>query len=295
MDSCDKKDGLKHQKINNMDSGIRTSESSRNILDPVNRLTSPTFLRRWRKGDDVFDGKFSSGITPKFPRPVCKVLKPKPHLPLNFQEDNDNHYGINPFISITPQMTIKKRSISFHNNFHMINDDNFCISPKSTMKSKYADTPVPKKTFAYIPKFGADSDSYEDEQDSIAKNFLKEANTRGSRFEEDFEEISTVGKGNFGSVVRCKNKLDGIEYAIKITDQSTPKHGNSMLDALQEVYALSALSVSSENPYIVRYYRGWIDNEQLFIQMELCESSLAELFDSQDYDEAEIFKLLRHV
>jgi wee1-like protein kinase len=191
-------------------------------------------------------------------------------------------------------MTYKKRSISFHNNVIM-EDDKFCISPKSTVKSKYADTPVPKKTFVSNLKFGSENDSFEDEQDRIAKDFIKSSNPRGSRFEEDFEEISTVGRGNFGSVVRCRNKLDGIEYAIKITDQNTPKHGNSMIEALQEVYALSALSVSSENPYIVRYYRGWIDNEQLFIQMELCESSLAELFDSQNYDEAEILKLLRHV
>jgi hypothetical protein len=42
-----------------------------------------------------------------------------------------------------------------------------------------------------------------------------------------------------------------------------------MVEAIQEVYALSALSVSSENPYIVRYYRGWVENGQLYIQMEL--------------------------
>jgi len=42
-----------------------------------------------------------------------------------------------------------------------------------------------------------------------------------------------------------------------------------MFEALQEAYALSALSVSCENPYIVRYYRGWIEDEQLYIQMEL--------------------------
>lgn len=242
----------------------------------------------------MFAGKFSSGVTPKIPRPVYRVEKPQPRILLNLHEDSDSQYGINPFISITPQMTYKKRSISFHNNVHM-EDDKFCISPKSTVKSKYADTPAPKKTLVSNLKFGSENDSFEDEQDRIARNFIKSSNPRGSRFEEDFEEISTVGRGNFGSVVRCRNKLDGIEYAIKITDQNTPKHGNSMIEALQEVYALSALSVSSENPYIVRYYRGWIDDEQLFIQMELWESSLAELFDSQNYDEDEILKLLRHV
>ena len=96
-------------------------------------------------------------------------------------------------------------------------------------------------------------------------------------------------------MVKCRNKIDGIEYAIKITEKRAPKTGNSMFEALQEVYALSYLSVSSENQYIVRYYRGWIDDGQLYIQMELCQQSLYDLFVSNKYDENEIIKLLRHV
>ena len=38
-----------------------------------------------------------------------------------------------------------------------------------------------------------------------------------------------------------------------------------MEEALHEVFALSALSIADENPGIVRYYSGWIENEQLFI------------------------------
>lgn len=94
-------------------------------------------------------------------------------------------------------------------------------------------------------------------------------NEKQSRFNEDFIEICTIGKGHFGSVVRCQNKLDGIEYAIKITERQHPKMRVNMYEALQEAYALAALTVSSENPYIVRYYRGWIEDEQLYIQMEL--------------------------
>ena len=38
-----------------------------------------------------------------------------------------------------------------------------------------------------------------------------------------------------------------------------------MEEALHEVFALSALSVAGENPYIVRYYNGWIEHDQLYI------------------------------
>lgn len=68
-----------------------------------------------------------------------------------------------------------------------------------------------------------------------------------------------------------------------------------MYEALQEAYALSALSVSSENPYIVRYYRGWIENEQLYIQMELCEQSLYDQFVEDRISEKGILKIMRDI
>jgi hypothetical protein len=38
-----------------------------------------------------------------------------------------------------------------------------------------------------------------------------------SRFQEDFIQKEPVGKGKFGRVVRCQNKLDQLDYAVKIT------------------------------------------------------------------------------
>ena len=38
-----------------------------------------------------------------------------------------------------------------------------------------------------------------------------------SRYVEDFEQLGVLGKGAFGTVFKCKKKLDGIEYAIKKT------------------------------------------------------------------------------
>jgi serine/threonine protein kinase len=77
----------------------------------------------------------------------------------------------------------------------------------------------------------------------VATEFIKDHNRRGSIFEEDFEEICTLGKGHFGSVVRCRNKIDWMEYAIKITNKSNSKHSTSVAQAIQEVYTLSNLSV----------------------------------------------------
>lgn len=263
--------GNKIQKTIDNDSELSTPATF-NFDDSQKQNAPQNLWNRWKKGDQIFKGKFSAGVTPKITRPI---LKPKfetakrnfSKFRLDFGTEKDKNYGINPFISITPQMTYKTRAVSF-NHEGPLNDENMSLSPKSSVKPKCVDTPVPNKMMLSVPKFDKYENS-EDENDRIARDFIKQYASRGARFEEDFQEINTVGKGNFGSVVRCKNKLDGIEYAIKITEKSQHKHGQSIFEALQEVYALSALSVSAENPYIVRYYNGWIENNQLFIQMEL--------------------------
>ena len=37
-----------------------------------------------------------------------------------------------------------------------------------------------------------------------------------SRFASDFEVIGYIGKGGFGQVLKVRNKLDGVLYAVKI-------------------------------------------------------------------------------
>ena len=101
------------------------------------------------------------------------------------------------------------------------------------------------------------------------KDLVKAFNTpskagqgRMSRLEQDYEHVREIGEGHFGSVLQCVHRLDGLDYAVKISKKPTKKH-NCLEEALHEVFALSALSVAGENPYIVRYYTGWIENNQL--------------------------------
>ena len=82
--------------------------------------------------------------------------------------------------------------------------------------------------------------------------------TFGKRFLKDFEEKEVLGIGHFGQVIRVINKLDQIEYAVKVSQKPSPKRKSLLIlgrvnmdEALQEVYALAALSATTESPHIV--------------------------------------------
>ena len=101
-----------------------------------------------------------------------------------------------------------------------------------------------------------------------------------SRFEADFEKNEILGSGYFGTVYKCLNRIDGLEYAVKTIRYR--KKGNSerlenrmlrknvclgashMNQALNEVHALALLSMD-ENPFIVRYFYAWFENEFLHL------------------------------
>ena len=120
-----------------------------------------------------------------------------------------------------------------------------------------------------------------------------------SRFETDFEIISRIGDGSFGTVYKCRSKLDGCKYAIKETKRAArgPTDRDRML---KEVYALAAICDQADTAtfHIVRYHQAWMDHEQkLYIQTELCTSTLSheimnnELIHNLDRR----FKLLREI
>jgi serine/threonine protein kinase len=83
----------------------------------------------------------------------------------------------------------------------------------------------------------------------------------------EFERLTKLGNGNFGQVIKCRNKTDGYEYAIKVTNIKNPQHSQSYL---QEMQTLSALSAGSESPHIVRYFNSWVEKDKIYIVMELC-------------------------
>ena len=96
-----------------------------------------------------------------------------------------------------------------------------------------------------------------------------------SRFYSDFDVISELGSGSFGNVFKVLSRLDGCFYAIKVAHRVAK--GISDKDRmLKEVYALAALSDRADTAtfHIVRYHQAWMEEERLYIQTELCTTTL---------------------
>ena len=114
--------------------------------------------------------------------------------------------------------------------------------------------------------------------------------TDSSRYKSDYIEIECLGKGGFGSVFKCFNKIDQNLYAIKkvpikkLNDEKSNYY-------LNEVRHLSMLNHQN----IVRYYTTWIEfnnyieNDEhkiiptLYIQMELCSVTLCDYLENRNY------------
>lgn len=89
---------------------------------------------------------------------------------------------------------------------------------------------------------------------------------RYSRYRSEFQEISPLGKGGFGTVFKCKNALDGREYAVKKVlirshldsqGQLPAKFSQKLEKVLREVKILALL----DHMNIVRYYTAWLEVE----------------------------------
>ncbi|KAG2779774.1 hypothetical protein PC129_g15392 [Phytophthora cactorum] len=77
-----------------------------------------------------------------------------------------------------------------------------------------------------------------------------------SRFVNEFEELSALGKGGFGQVMLAENRLDGRKYAIKRVGLNLKNQTSKTLQKfLREVKILALLDHSN----IVRYYQAWLE------------------------------------
>lgn len=119
--------------------------------------------------------------------------------------------------------------------------------PPSTFSKVFDHAFAHHMNFSRISQFLKATSNYTGDNRS---SFLK------SRYLNDFEEIHSLGRGGFGHVVLCKNKLDGRHYAVKkIRLKDRNPHVNEKI--LREVATLSRL----QHQHVVRYYQAWVETD----------------------------------
>ncbi|KAI9094964.1 kinase-like domain-containing protein, partial [Phlyctochytrium arcticum] len=130
--------------------------------------------------------------------------------------------------------------------------------------------------------------------------------TRTSRYTDDFVQLQPLGHGAFGHVYKVRNRLDGVEYAVKKI--KIRLGGNTAAGRLDRILREVKFQARLAHPNIVRYYSAWVEEDlsprvegivfgydeddemeespcskvsspkvlrlTLFIQMELCNQTL---------------------
>ena len=120
--------------------------------------------------------------------------------------------------------------------------------------------------------------------------------TLQGRFEMDFDIAYTIGKGNFGTVYCARHKVSQVNYAVK---KSRAFHNNvdrnNMLKEVETMAEVSAGDAGAEVSHVVQYMGAWIEDDRVFLQMELCDMSIEAIMHQERIPLAEIYKIIRHM
>mmetsp|Transcript_42492 Transcript_42492/g.105323 ORF Transcript_42492/g.105323 Transcript_42492/m.105323 type:complete len:175 (+) Transcript_42492:3-527(+) len=82
---------------------------------------------------------------------------------------------------------------------------------------------------------------------------------------DDYEVLSKIGQGSFGSVFKARRRTDGVLRVLKVMEVVGLSR-REQEDALNEVRILASL----RHEYIVRYDDSFVAGEALAIVMEFC-------------------------
>ena len=143
---------------------------------------------------------FASRLLPKL------ILTPETTNSDEMQVDSNSG---NRFTKLKPKLRFEEDCL-FHGG------DDRCKSPEKTKKLFSEEAIIPATPI---------SKQYDEGYDLVSLNFgnfgtsfhsrREQLDGASSRFEADFIKCEILGSGNFGTVYKCMNKIDGMEYAVK--------------------------------------------------------------------------------
>jgi len=168
------------------------------------------------------------------------------------------------------------------------------FTPNETRKRNYGED-LCSSIENSIGESTAEDDSFD--ENAQAKR-IKMSDINVSRYAEEFIEIFDLSSGNFGKVVKVKHRLDGMNYAIKVSKKPLRPNSRDERLGMTEVFAHAAMM---KHKHILRYYSSWVEAGRIYIQNEYCEGgSLDAKLDKcraigRYFSETEIQKLISHI
>ncbi|XP_033308886.1 wee1-like protein kinase isoform X2 [Bombus bifarius] len=250
--------------------------------------------------ENICSQKISMACSPPYKRVRALRLFDSPATPKTLMEKSTMH---TPFPTKCTRLFSldKPRPCNYQNksdkpaaNVNPFTPNGMLLTARKRTRSKRSLIGSPD---IQIPKFDlGDSEDSDNEIEQATKRVaLQDSNI--PRYHQEFHELGLIGTGEFGSVYKCINRLDGCIYAIKKSIKPVAGSINEK-NALNEVYAHAVLG---KHQHVVRYYSAWAEDNHMIIQNEYCNGgSLADGIinlekEKKHFTEAEMRQLLLHV
>eukprot|EP01018_Ginkgo_biloba_P024323 Gb_23723 [translate_table: standard] len=94
-----------------------------------------------------------------------------------------------------------------------------------------------------------------------------------SRYHEEYDVVEEIGRGISSFVYKVLDRFDGCFYVMKCKKYEQCEDSGRM-KALNEVQAMATIG-SHKN--VVKYHTAWLENDHLYIQLQLCDGNLHSL------------------
>ncbi|XP_059611755.1 membrane-associated tyrosine- and threonine-specific cdc2-inhibitory kinase [Phlebotomus argentipes] len=151
--------------------------------------------------------------------------------------------------------------------------DEFSHSFKSQRASSRKKPPALKRIYCNINRCSSKralAISFKGSLENAQLSFMYEPEKTESYFDQCFERISKIGEGSFGEVFKVRSREDGLLYAVKKSKQYF-RSESYREERLKEVRRHEEFS---SHEHCVTLHKAWEERDRLYIQMELCQSSL---------------------
>ncbi|XP_044741015.1 membrane-associated tyrosine- and threonine-specific cdc2-inhibitory kinase [Chrysoperla carnea] len=156
-----------------------------------------------------------------------------------------------------------------------------CIEAGLPLKASVVPKSPVKKSLIVPDDSGAESVSFIEPSESNL-SIVYDPTCGKTYFNQCFYDVKTIGQGSFGVVYRVRFREDGQLYAIKKSKSKFYGKNDKRLK-LEEVRKHEMIP---KHPNCVQLYRSWVEDGFLYLQLELCNTSL-EHFASRNHNISE--------